>query len=67
MSENIGKPKAEILAIITLNKERVLGGKQLTLLAQNEEEQKNMTLEIAKGIKADVIKMKTGDYLIVQV
>lgn len=60
-------PNYDILALVTLHKERVLGGKQLTLLAQNEEEQKIMVQDIAKAMKADVVKMKNGDYLVLRV
>lgn len=65
--ESSDRPNYEILAIITLKKERVLGGKQLSLLAENEEEQKIMTQDIAKAMKADVVKMKNGDYLVLRV
>jgi siroheme synthase len=61
------RPNYEILALITLNKERVLGGKQTSLLAENEEEQKEMTADIAKAMKADVVRMKNGDYLVIRV
>ncbi|MEB3101733.1 capping complex subunit for YIEGIA [Ferviditalea candida] len=61
------KPAYEILAIITLKEKRVMGGKQLSLLAENEEEQKAMTQDIAKAMKADVVQMKNGDYLVVRV
>lgn len=61
------KPNYDILAFITLQKERILGGKQLTLLAQDEEEQKTMTADIAKALKADVVKLKSGDYLVIRV
>ncbi|KJS11877.1 MAG: hypothetical protein VR67_11920 [Peptococcaceae bacterium BRH_c8a] len=62
--ESSGRPGPQILAVVTLDKERVLGGNQLTLLAQNEEEQKNMTLDLAKAIKAEVMQMKSGDYVL---
>jgi hypothetical protein len=65
--ESSDRPNYEILAIVTTKKERVLGGKQLSLLAENEEEQKTMTQDIAKAMKADVMKMKNGDYLILRV
>lgn len=65
--ESSDKPNYEILAFLTLEKERVLGGKQLTLLARDEEELKTMTQDIAKAMKADVVQMKSGDYLIVRV
>jgi len=47
--------------VVTLNRERVLGGGQLTLLAKNEEEQKTMIQDLAKALKPDVIQMKAGD------
>lgn len=52
---------------MTLDKNRVLGGKQLSLLAKDEEEQKTMTADIAKALKADVVQMKSGDYLVIRV
>jgi hypothetical protein len=60
------KPKYDILAVVTLNKDRVLSGKPLTLLAQNEEEQKEMTADLAKALKAEIVRMKTKDYLIIR-
>lgn len=62
---NIG-PNYDILAVVTLNKDRILGGKPLTLLAQNEEEQKEMTSDLAKALRAEIVRMKTKDYLIVR-
>lgn len=61
------RPNYEILALVTLNKERVLGGKQLSLLANDEEQQKIMVQDIAKAMKADVVKMKSGDYIVLRV
>lgn len=61
------KPNYEILALITMNKDRVLGGKQMSLLANSEEEQKTMTQDIAKAMKADVVQMKNGDYIVLRV
>jgi hypothetical protein len=60
-------PKYDILALVTLNKDRILGGKQLSLLASDEEEQKTMTADIAKALKGDVVKMTSGDYLVIRV
>lgn len=65
--ESSMRPDYQILAIVTLDKERVLGGNQLTLLAKDEEEQKTMTLDLAKSMKADVVQMKTGDYIVLRV
>jgi len=60
------KVNYDVLALVTMNKDRILGGKQLTLLASNEEEQKTMTADIAKALKADVVKMTSGDYLVIR-
>lgn len=60
------KPNYEILAFVTLNKERFLGGNPLSLLAENEEQQKIMVQDIAKAMKSDTVKMKNGDYLVIR-
>ncbi|MEH7545502.1 MULTISPECIES: capping complex subunit for YIEGIA [Bacillaceae] len=60
------KVNYDVLALVTMNKDRILGGKQLTLLASDEEEQKTMTADIAKALKADVVKMTSGDYLVIR-
>ncbi|PLS08596.1 capping complex subunit for YIEGIA [Neobacillus cucumis] len=60
------KVNYDVLALVTLNKDRILGGKQLTLLANDVEEQKTMTADIAKALKADVVKMTSGDYLVIR-
>lgn len=49
-----------------MNKERILGGKQLSLLANTVEEQKEMTQDIAKAMKAEVVQLKNGDYLVIR-
>jgi len=50
-----------------LDKNRIIGGKQLSLLAKDEEEQKTMTADLAKALKADVVHMTSGDYLVIRV
>ncbi|MFT9599081.1 capping complex subunit for YIEGIA [Mesobacillus sp.] len=65
--ESTERPGYEILSIVTLHKERILGGKQLTLFAENVEQQKLMAQDVAKAMKADVVQMKSGDYLIIRV
>ncbi|WP_338448583.1 hypothetical protein R4Z09_20500 [Niallia oryzisoli] len=65
--EASAKPNYDILALITLDKTRIIGGKQLSLLAKDEEEQKTLTADIAKALKADVVQMKSGDYLVIRV
>lgn len=64
--EGTQKPAYEILAIVTLHKERILCGNQLSMLAKDEAEQELMTVDIAKAMKADVVKMKSGDYLVIR-
>lgn len=67
MSGDLIRQRAyEVIAIVTLSKDRVMGGKQLTLFANNEVEQKNMSNELAVTLGGDVIKLKFGDYLIVR-
>lgn len=60
------KPNYEILALITMKKDRVLSGNPMSLWAENEEEQKLMTQDIAKAMKADIVRMKNGDYLVIK-
>lgn len=65
--ESTAKPNYDILAFITLDKERLLGGKQLSLLAKDEKDAEALTVDIAKSLKADVVQMKSGDYLVIRV
>ncbi len=61
------KPDYKILAYITTNKEKVLSGKAQSLLAKDEEEQKALAQDIAKGLKADTVRLKCGDYMFIRV
>lgn len=61
------RPNYEILAFITTDKEKVLGGKPLSLLAKDEKDAEALTVDIAKAMKADVVQMKSGDFLILRV
>jgi len=65
--ESSMKPDYEILAYITINKERVLSGKSQSLLAKDEKEQKALAQDIAKALKADTVKLKCGDYMVIRV
>ena len=62
----MSKEKAEIIAYITLNKERVFGGNPLILIANDVEEQKILCRDIAKAMKADVSQLNCGDYIIIK-
>jgi hypothetical protein len=56
-----------ILAYITMNPERVLSGKAQSLLAKSEEEQVTLAQDIAKALKADIVKLKCGDYMVIRI
>ncbi|WP_019228251.1 hypothetical protein [Sedimentibacter sp. B4] len=62
----MSKEKAEIIAYITLNKERVLGGNPLTIIANDVDEQKILCRDIAKAMKANVSQLNCGDYILIK-
>jgi len=55
-----------ILVYITADEKRVLSGDPLTLLIKDANEQKEMTAEIARALRADVVQLKNGDYMIIK-
>jgi SepF-like predicted cell division protein (DUF552 family) len=55
----------EIAAYITLTKDRAQNGNPLILVASNLEEQKQLTEEIAKALKAEVVQLSCGDYMVI--
>lgn len=55
----------EIVAYITLDKDRPQNGNPLILVAKNVEEQKQLSLDIAKAIKGDIVKLHCGDYMVI--
>ena len=65
--EGSPRPNYEILAFITTNKEKVLGGNPLSLWAKDDKDAEALTVDIAKAMKADVVQMRSGDYLILRV
>ncbi|MGS2780456.1 capping complex subunit for YIEGIA [Robertmurraya sp. GLU-23] len=65
--ESSMKPTYDILAYLTSNKERVITGSPLVIWEKNSEELKELTGDLAKAMKADVVKMKNGDYLVIRV
>lgn len=64
MPQSSNKP--EIIAYITLSKERVIGGNPLIILAQDVDEQKLICRDIAKAMKGDVSQLHCGDYIIIK-
>ncbi|MEH7108381.1 MULTISPECIES: capping complex subunit for YIEGIA [Bacillaceae] len=60
------KPDYKIIAYLTSNEERKVTGAPLFLSFKTEEELKDTTLEIAKALKAEIVKLKNNDYLIIR-
>ena len=59
------KGSSEILAFITDNKERVHSGDPLTLYIEDEAMRKDCVRDIARALHANVVQLKTGDYMII--
>jgi hypothetical protein len=57
--------KNEIAAYITLDKDRPQNGNPLILVAKSLEEQKQLSLDIAKAIKGDIVQLHCGDYMVI--
>lgn len=54
-----------IIVYITADEKRVLGGDPLTLLIKDQNEQKELTVELGRALRADVIQLKNGDYILI--
>ena len=54
-----------ILVYITSDEKRVLSGEPLILLIKDENEQKKLTVEIARALRANVVQLSNGDYMII--
>lgn len=54
----------QILVYITADENRVLGGDPLTLFIPDETERQTCITDMARVLKADVVKLKNGDYMI---
>ncbi|WP_029192766.1 capping complex subunit for YIEGIA [Paenibacillus harenae] len=55
-----------ILAFVTTDKNRYLGGQPLTLLAKDEEELLALATTVAKAFKADIVQFPTGDCMVIK-
>jgi predicted house-cleaning noncanonical NTP pyrophosphatase (MazG superfamily) len=64
--ENNGGQIKGILAFITTDKDRYLGGDPLSLLAKDQEEVVEFSEAIAEAFLADILELKSGDYLIIK-
>ncbi|MGE4354195.1 MAG: hypothetical protein AB7D36_08945 [Oscillospiraceae bacterium] len=54
-----------IIVYITDDENRVISGDPLTLLIKDQNEQKRLTTELGRALRADVVQLKNGDYIIV--
>jgi len=54
-----------IIVYITADENRVLSGDPLTLLVKDQTEQKNLTVELGRALRADVVQLKNGDYILI--
>lgn len=59
-------PNYKILAYLTANENRKVTGAPLFMTLKDEEELKEITADLAHALKADVVKLKNNDYLIIQ-
>ncbi|MTI55850.1 capping complex subunit for YIEGIA [Geosporobacter ferrireducens] len=65
MKKNEGQSNS-ILAYITTDKNRYLGGAPLTLLAKDKEELVAISDAIAEAFLADILQLINGDHLIIK-
>lgn len=59
------KSKPEIIAYITTNRDKVITGNPLCLFIEDEAERKQIITDIGRGLRANIIQLKNGDYMIV--
>ena len=55
----------KIIVYITADDKRVLGGDPLTLMIKDQNEQKDITIELGRALRADVVQLKNGDYILI--
>ncbi|MDR6226788.1 capping complex subunit for YIEGIA [Desmospora profundinema] len=55
-----------IIAFVTTDKNRYLGGDPLALLAKDDEELTALTNAMARAFMADVLKLQTGDCVVIK-
>lgn len=65
--ESSMKPDYKILAYLTSDQDREISGAPLFYKAKDEQELKEVTADIAKAMKADVVKLTNNDYMIIRV
>lgn len=55
-----------ILALVTTDKSRYLGGDPLAFLVKDEEEMQELTFSLARALMADVVQLRTGECLVIK-
>lgn len=63
---NNGGPINGILAYVTTDKNRYLGGAPLALLAKDKEELDEIADAIAEAFLGNILQLVNGDYLIIK-
>lgn len=61
----MGKDKTEILVYITADEKKIISGDPLVFLIKDPDEQKNLAAELGKTLRANVIQLKNGDFMII--
>ncbi len=59
------KGSVQILVYITDNPDKIAGGDPLCLCIRDEAEKQQTLLDISRALRANVIQLKNGDYMIV--
>ena len=59
------KGSVQILVYITNNPEKIASGGPLCLCIPDEAEKQQTLLDISRALRANVIQLKNGDYMIV--
>ncbi|CEJ73855.1 capping complex subunit for YIEGIA [Paraclostridium sordellii] len=56
----------QLLAYITGEKSRVIGGASIALFEKDEELRSLLSVDLAKAMKCDVVQLKNKDYLLIK-
>lgn len=56
----------QLLAYITGEKSRVIGGDSIALFEKDEELRSLLSVDLAKAMKCDVVQLKNKDYLLIK-
>lgn len=61
----MSKNQPEIMVYITTNRERVISGAPLTLFIEDENEKKVCIQDLELALRANVVQLKNGDYMLI--